>query len=351
VDHERQVKVNILIVKLSAIGDVIHTLPALAGVRRLYPEAHITWIVEEAASDILKGHPHIDRLIVSGRKRWMKDIGQGSFRGPGSEIRSMIRTLRDRPYDLAIDFHGLFKSAVFVLLSGAKRKLGYDSLQEASGLFLNEKIPEDMNMHAVDRYLDFVRYLGLKDPQPEFLIPATEDNERRIDALLEENGIRGDDRFISISPVALWDTKLWEVDRFASLADRIAGELGYKVVLTGADDKTTGSISSLMREQAADLGGKTGIRDLACLYRRARLLVSTDSGPMHLAAAVKTPVVALFGPTDPGRTGPYGEGHTVIMKNLSCQPCFLKKCDTKVCMREISVNDVFRAVEEKVYGR
>jgi heptosyltransferase I len=343
--------VNILIVKLSAIGDVIHTLPALAGLRRLYPGAHITWVVEEAASDIIKGHPQIDRLIISGRKRWLKSFGQGFFREPCSEIRAILKTLRDRPYDLVIDFHGLFKSAIFVFLSGAKRKLGYDSLQEASGLFLNEKIPEDMNKHAVDRYLDFVRYLGLNDPDPEFLIPIEEDNINRVNALLCENAVKENEKFIAISPVALWDTKLWEDDRFASLADRIVGELGYKVVLTGVDGKATGRIKSLMSEQAADLGGKTSLRDLACLYKKAMLLVSTDSGPMHLAAAVGTPVVALFGPTDAKRTGPYGAAHTVITKNLSCQPCFLKKCDTRVCMREISVNDVFNAVKEKVYGR
>ncbi len=341
---------NILIVKLSAIGDVIHTLPALAGLRRLYPEAHITWIIEEAASDLLKGHPQIDRLIVSGRKRWLKAFGHGSFREPWSEIRTILKTLRDRHYDLVIDFHGLFKSAVFVLLSSAKRKLGYDSLQEASGLFLNEKIPEDMNKHAVDRYLDFVRYLGLQNPPPEFLIPVEEDNVKRVNALLREDAIKDDERFIAISSVALWDTKLWEDGRFAALADRIIRELGYRVVLTGADGKDTGRIEALMSEQAADLGGKTSLRDLACVYKRSALLVSTDSGPMHLAAAVGTPVVALFGPTDANRTGPYGEGHTVITKNLPCRPCFLKKCETNICMREISVNDVFEAVKEKVYG-
>ena len=151
---------NILIVKLSAIGDVIHTLPALAALRRCYPDADITWVVEEAAADLLTGHPDLDRVLVFRRKTWMRDLRRGRIAAPLREMHAFLRELRSRPYDLVIDFHGLFKSAVIVLLSGGKRKLGYDSMQEGSGLFYNEKIPEAMEKHAVDRYLDFVRYLA-----------------------------------------------------------------------------------------------------------------------------------------------------------------------------------------------
>ena len=143
---------NILIVKLSAIGDVIHTLPSLAALRRCYPQAHISWAVEEAAADLLADHPMLDRVLVSRRKRWMRDLREGRSRSAVlREIREFLGTLRDRPYDLVIDFHGLFKSAVLVLLSGGRRRLGFDSLQEGSGLVLTERIPEDMGKHAVDR--------------------------------------------------------------------------------------------------------------------------------------------------------------------------------------------------------
>ena len=152
---------NILIVKLSAIGDVIHTLPSLAALRRCYPQAHISWAVEEAAADLLLDHPMLDRVLVSRRKSWVRDLREGRDRAAVlHEIGGFLRTLRDRPYEIVIDFHGLFKSAVLVLLSRGKRRLGYDSLQEGSGLVLSEKIPEDMAKHAVDRYLDFPRHLG-----------------------------------------------------------------------------------------------------------------------------------------------------------------------------------------------
>jgi heptosyltransferase I len=342
--------VNILVIKLSAIGDVIHTLPSVAGLRQRYPEAHITWIIEETASDLIENLPHVDRIIVSSRKRWLREIRQGKIRGPFREMKAMLDLLRDRPYDLVIDFHGLFKSAVFVLLSGGKRKLGFDSMQEMSGLFLNEKIPEDMRKHAVDRYLDFLRYLGAADIKPEFLIPVDEDNQQKVDDLLKSHGVDQHKPFVAISPMALWETKLWQEEKFAELSDRITGELGCRVVMTGNEKGILDRIESLAKRPLVNLGGKTTLRELACIYQRASVLVTTDSGPMHLAAAVRTPVIALFGPTDPVRTGPYGEGHTVINTSLSCRPCFKKACSTKECMRDIDVNDVFLAVKEKVYG-
>ncbi|MDD5170898.1 MAG: glycosyltransferase family 9 protein, partial [Syntrophales bacterium] len=140
---------NILIVKLSAVGDVVHTLPALAALRKTYPQAHITWVIEEAAADIIRDHPLLDQVIVSRRKSWMEAIGKGRVRETFKEIRSFLKGIRDRHYDLVIDFHGLFKSAILVGFAKGSRKLGYNSLQEMSGLFYTEKIPENLNKHAV----------------------------------------------------------------------------------------------------------------------------------------------------------------------------------------------------------
>jgi heptosyltransferase-1 len=370
--------VNILIVKLSAIGDVIHTLPALAALRRLYPAADITWAVEEAAADLLAGHPDLNRVIVSRRKAWLKDLRRGRIALPVRELHAFLAEIRSRSYDLVIDFHGLFKSVVIVALSGGRRRLGYDSLQELSGLFYNEKITEDKGKHAVDRYLDFIAHIAGKEEgatarpaaTPEFRIAIGENQERRIAALLEENAAllaatqeeqRGDaasggkkvkgGRFVAVSPVALLETKLWDNGRFAELCDRIHTELGIGVILTGGEAGPIERIRSQMHTEAVNLGGKTSLRELACLYRQAALLVTTDSGPMHLAAAVGTPVVALFGPTDPARTGPYGPGHRIIRRELPCLPCFQKRCGTKRCMEEIGVEEVFDAVRKMLSGR
>ncbi len=341
---------NILIVKLSAIGDVIHTLPSLAALRKLYPDANITWAIEDASSDLISDHPYLDRVVVSHRKQWIRDLREGRITRPIREIRNFINDLRKQPYDLVIDFHGLIKSAVLVLLSSGKRKLGYDSMQELSALFLNEKIHEDMNKHAVDRYLDFLRYLRADIKDPEFLIPVGEENINRVEELLQRNDIDRKDRFVAVSPIALWDAKLWADERFAGLCDRIAEELKVRIIFTGSEHDKLEHIQSLMKTSSVNLGGKTTLRDLAYLYKRSALLITTDSGPMHLAAAMGTPVIALFGPTDPSRTGPYGKGHVVIRKELSCSPCFLKKCDSMECMYGITIEEVFHDVREKLSG-
>lgn len=338
---------NLLIVKLSAVGDVIHTLPSLAALRRLYPEAHITWLVEEGASDLIAGHPYLDRVLVSKRKTWLKDLRRGrGVRRTLKEVKTFLEDLRDRPYDIVIDFHGLLKSAFLVFLARGKRKLGYDSLQEMSGWFYNEKIFEDMGKHAILRYLDFVVHLGGDPENPEFHVPVSEENRTRVDRLLGERGIGPGDPFVAVNPVAYWDTKLWETEKFGELCRRMAGDLGTPVVLTGSrGDGILREISEGCPE-AVNLAGETTLRDLAEIYGRARLVVTTDSGPMHLAAAMGTPAVALFGPTDPRRTGPFGENHVVIRKDLPCSPCLLKKCERRACMKEITVAEVLEAVRD-----
>ncbi len=338
---------NILIVKLSAIGDVIHTLPSLAALRKLYPEAHITWVVEEAAAGLLKNHPLLDAVLISRRKSWIKSLRKGEFSLPLREVRAFLQELRQHSYDLVIDFHGLLKSAVIVLLSGSQRKLGYDSLQELSGLFYNEKIPEDMNKHAVDRYLDFPRYLGAKIAKAQFILPSDNAAQAKVQSLLAKHHLENK-KFIAVNPVAYWETKLWGDEKFARLADSIKTKLNIEVVFTGSEKESIEKITARMQNKAVNLAGETTLPELAYLYQKALLLITTDSGPMHLAAAVGTPVVALFGPTDPQRTGPYGEGHTVMRTDLPCSPCLLKKCPTTKCMQDILPEQVMASIEEKL---
>ena len=336
---------NILIVKLSAIGDVIHTLPSLSALRRLYPDAHITWVVEEAASDLVLNHPDLDRVLIFRRKSWITDLKAGRLKAAWEGFKAFRSQLQDRPYDLVIDFHGLFKSSAVVFLSKGKRKLGYDSWQELSGLFLNEKIPEDMNKHAVDRYLDFPRHLGAQIEKAEFVVPVTPEITSRVDTLLQRLKL-GKKKFIVVSPVALWDTKLWDDRKFAALADDIQQKLKLPVVFTGHSKALLDNITSRMVTETVNLGGQTSLTELACLFSNALMVVTTDSGPMHLAAAAGTPVIALFGPTDPARTGPYGPGHTVVSAQLECRPCFKKKCPTIRCMEDIAPQQVFAAVQK-----
>ena len=340
---------NILIVKLSAIGDVIHTLPSLNALRHLYPDAHITWVVEEEAADLVVNHPQLDRVIIFRRKSWINKIKAGQFRQALRDARLFLARLHSRRYDLVVDFHGLFKSSIIVCLSRGKRKLGYDSWQELTRLFLNDRIPEDMNKHAVDRYLDFPRHLGGEIGKPEFIVPIPPEAIAKSRALLDLHHLEAK-KYIAVNPIALWDTKLWDDQKFAALADAISQRLNIPVVFTGRDKESLDKITLKMATKGINIGGQTTLPGLACIYQDALAVITTDSGPMHLAAAVGTPVIALFGPTDPARTGPYGANHIIIRAGLSCSPCFLKKCPTRKCMEDIMPEQVLEAVKLMVNG-
>jgi len=337
---------NILIIKMSAIGDVIHTLPALNALREHFPDAHITWLVEEAASDIVKSHQALDRVLISKRQQWIKGLlGAQCLQNIEEAIR-FVRELRDTIYDLVIDFQGLMKSAAMVGLCRAKKKIGYGMTREFSYIVLNDRMPPfDMDKHAVFRYLNLVKYLGVKAHDVKFDIPLGEQEGSRIMSMLRQSGW-DNQSVVVINPVAKWDSKLWDADNFSRLADRIVSKLGCVVVFTGSeeDKKEIARIISRMHNPCIDFSGRIDLRHLAALYKMSRCLVSTDTGPMHLSAAVGTPVVALFGPTAPWRTGPFGEGHEIIRADLSCSPCFKKKCDSVECMELISVEQVIASI-------
>ncbi len=338
---------KILIIKLSAIGDVVQTLPALEAIKKNYPDSEITWVVEEAAAGILEGHPLIDHVLASRRKEWFLELKNPFtvIRGLG-HIISFVRELRGTHYDIAIDFQGLLKSGILIGLARADRKIGFDRSRELSFIFLNEKLPPyDVEKHALERYLDVARYLGATDPSPECTLPI--DQERKtIKNRLE--GIREQGRMlIVVNPVARWATKLWPEKNFAELADRLIREKKATVIFTGSgeDRALNDRILSMMGEKAVNWAGKTTLKELAALATLSNIFITTDTGPMHLAAAAGTRVIALFGPTAPWRTGPYGPSHAIIRTSIDCSPCYLRQCDINVqCMSGISVEEVMRKI-------
>jgi 3-deoxy-D-manno-octulosonic-acid transferase/heptosyltransferase-1 len=347
---------NILIVKTSAIGDVTHTLPALHCLRRHYPRARITWLVEEAAAELLAGHRGLDRVLVSRRKRWSAALGcgAGAARQAAAEALAFVGALRDTRYDLLLDFQGLLKSGVLVALARAERKVGFGrgmAHAEGSWLFLNERIPAvDMDIHALDRELHLLRAIGVATPEVVFDLPISESHRQKVAKLLERGGLDHRRPLVAINPQATWPTKLWFEDRFAELADRLQ-ERGCAVVFTGspADRPVIARISGGMKRAPLNLAGETSLLELAALYQASRVVVSTDTGPMHIAAAAGARVVAIFGATAPWRTGPWGDQHLVLRTELDCGPCLKKSCERDLaCMRGISVEMVERAVAEKL---
>ncbi|MCD6271357.1 MAG: lipopolysaccharide heptosyltransferase I [Deltaproteobacteria bacterium] len=341
---------NILIVKLSAIGDVIHTLPSLNALRKRYPAAKITWLVEEAASDFVKGHRALDRVIVSKRKKWIKGLFSASFLENFHELLNFVKELRDTKYDLIIDFQTLMKSGILVALAKGKRKAGYGKgmeHMEHSYIFLDERIPPvDMNNHAILRNLMLLESLGIKSQKIQYDLPVFEEDREKTADLLKTTGLIVSKPVVAVNPVAKWETKLWDNKKFAKLGDRLVKDYGAEIIFTGSKDDlpVIEDIISHMQTKAANMAGKTTLKMLAAVFEQADLVISTDTGPMHVAAATGTPVVAIFGPTAPWRTGPFGSMHQVVRAELECSPCFKRKCNSVDCMRNISVDQVLSAV-------
>ena len=337
---------SILIIKLSAIGDVVHSLPVLEVLRKSYPYARIDWIVEEAASGIVEGHPAADDIIISRRKTWRRTLASATAIVSAGNVLRFVRNLRSTHYDLVIDLQGLFKSGILAGLARGGRKVGMDGSREGAGLFLGEPpVPVGRDIHAIDRYLNLAAYLGCDISTWDGRLPVAAADRTGAARLLEEAGL-DNVPFVTVNPIARWETKLWLPGRFSRLCDRIIDETGCRVVFTGGgpDREYVDGIIEDMDHAAVNLAGRTGLRELACICERSKLLITTDTGPRHIAAAMKCPVVALFGPTDPRRTGPYGAGHRVVRAGIPCSPCFKKRCGDPRCMTGIAVGAVFEEV-------
>jgi 3-deoxy-D-manno-octulosonic-acid transferase/heptosyltransferase-1 len=346
---------NILIVKMSAIGDVVHTLPALNALRVRFPDAHIAWLVEEAASSLVEGHQALDRVLISKRKRWVKGLLTSQCPDNVKEMTSFIKQLTDTDYDLILDFQSLLKSSILITLAKGKRKIGFDrgmEHAELSHLFLNERVPPvDMEIHALTRGMMLLHAsLGIQNKEITFNLPVQDVHRDSAKKLLVEHGVKRGRPFVMIHPVARWETKLWSSRRFSTLTDRLIEQYDAKVVFTGSrqDRHMIHEIISNMKGDAANLAGETTLKMLAALYEKSDFVISTDTGPMHLAAAVGTPVVALFGPTAPWRTGPFGSDHQIIRAGLECSPCFKRSCQTVECMAQISVENVLEGAQKIV---
>lgn len=261
-------------------------------------------------------------------------------------IAGFFSELRDRRYDIAIDFQGLFKSGLLIGLSHASRKIGFDRTREFSYLFLNERLPAyDIEKHALQRYLDVARYLGAHDPAPTCTLPIEHEMSRmrQRTAVIKKAG----ELLVVINPVARWKTKLWGESNFAELADRLVLEKKAEVIFTGsaADRDVNRRIISRMKQSAENWAGETSLKELAALAALSDLFITTDTGPMHLAAASGAKVLALFGPTAPWRTGPYGKSAITVRTGIECSPCFKRKCEDNIkCMEGISVEDVMSKI-------
>ena len=342
---------RILFVKLGSIGDVVHTLPALAAVRAAVPGAKISWVVERRAAEILRDNPLLETLIeidTKGLRRWPLS---------GETLpatRRQLRRLRASPFDLSIDFQGLLKSALVSRLSGARRRIGFsrEHLREPAGRFLlTETVKVPARLHVIHKNLALASgALGVKLPTAsgtlEFPLHVSPAHEREADAAVQAAG----ERFTILNPGGGWPTKLWDAARFGELADALLVRHGLRSVVTyGPGERELAERVVASSRAGAATAASPSLKGFYALARRAAVYVGGDTGPTHLAVAAGAPVVGLFGPTEWWRNGsPRDEDICVERTDIGCRAdCHRRACSRWVCM-EVGVNEVAAAVGERL---
>ncbi len=327
---------KILIVKPSALGDIVHSLPFLAAVKKKFPHAEIDWVVAHGLHKFLEGHPMIDRLWVIKKDQWKKP---GHLKDTFKEINDLRMGLKTSRYDVAIDLSGLLRSGMITWFSKAKIKLGFKESDEGSPFFYTHKIHGSMNIHAIDRYLEIARFMGCVVDKIEYPFAPYDPSPPILNKLPPQ--------YVVMTPSAGKPANRWPAEKFGRLCAKL--ELPVVVIASATEADIAAEVVAHANGKAISLAGRTGLKDLIALIAKASYFVCNDTGPMHIAAALNIPVFAVFGPANPVRTGPYGTIHTIIQKKMDCAPCYAKyPCSHFRCMNELRVEDVFRIIDQRI---
>jgi heptosyltransferase-1 len=360
---------KILLIKLSALGDVVHTIPALNKLRRRYPNARIDWLVTPGIAELLRHNPAINNVIEFLRDEWSEPWRPA----PYVSAARLIAQLRSAEYDLVIDLQGQLRSAVFAFTSGAPVRIGFDKPRPDAFTSLSRIIPEEarkhawkgaregswlaytdtiplptLDIHPVERYLGIGPMLGLDDGPADFSFPIPHEATARIDGLLDYYEI-AKAKIAIVAPGTVWETKQWRADAFAEVSRNLLQQK-FAVVLIGSEGERSlcEEIASLA-PGAVSLAGETALSELAALISRAAICVTNDSGPMHLAVALDRPVVSVFGPTDPVWAGPYRQPDSVVRAGVPCSPCYLRRLrecpNGHACIQQVTAATVVTRIK------
>lgn len=308
---------RIALVKLSSLGDVVHALPVAATLRARLPGAHLAWIVERREAAVLAGHPALDEIIAVDTRQWRRARAPGEIAAAVRAVRALAGRLRAAAFDVAVDLQGLLKSGVLAALTRAPLRVGFAAgrcRERASACFTNRRVtPPPEARHVVDQYLALLAPLGVAEPVREFRLPADPETEAAIGDFFAAAGLKPRDGVVALNPGAGRADKRWPVPRFAELAGQLAAAGRQVVVVWGpGEEGAARAIVAGARSPRVVLAPPTDLRALIAALRRASVLVAADTGPLHIAAALGTPCVGLYGPTSAERNGPYGEGHRTL---------------------------------------
>jgi lipopolysaccharide heptosyltransferase I len=325
---------RILIARLSAVGDCIHTTPVATALRKHFPKAFIAWVVQGGTAGLLESHPAIDRIIAV-KKNWL--------RSP-QEVAGLRSKLRSLQFDVAIDPQSLSKSAIAAWLSGAPRRIGFARPQgrELAPLLNNQTIVPAA-AHVVDRYLELVRPLGVAPGSVQFELSASAASKQFADNTIDELHLRAG--FAAINPGAGWDSKLWPAERYGKVARHLGEKLQLPSLALWSGDREKSWAETIVARSGghAVMAPSTTLPQLGALVAAARMLVGADTGPLHLAAAMGTPCVGLYGPTRPEECGPYGAGHVAVQAYFQDGTSRQRRGSDNSAMQAITVEMVCQA--------
>ena len=332
---DRAHSMKILVRSTNWIGDAVMTTPAMGSVRAAFPSSEIVLAANPVVSELMNPHPFCDRVIVYDKR--------GPHRGIGG-LWKFCRLLAMERFDMAILFQNAIEAAIMVKLAGIKTRAGYGT--DGRGILLTHAIrvtKEVRRLHHTQYYTNMLAELGIPNAGQELRLQCTDEEMRWA------GGVLGPGKWAAINPGAAYGSaKRWYPERFGQVADALASDFGYESLLVGGPGEASigSEIESRMRSKPLNLIGGTSVRQLMALLASVQLVITNDSGPMHMAAAFGRPIVALFGPTDHSTTSPLCSRFSLVRKETECAPCLKRQCPTDHrCMADISVNDVLHAVE------
>tara|TARA_A100001037_G_C15153857_1_gene641877 strand:+ start:2597 stop:3667 length:1071 start_codon:yes stop_codon:yes gene_type:complete len=347
-------KRRFLIIRLGAIGDIIHSLPIASAIKDFMPSAEIVWIVESIYAEILHGNPDIDQILTVDSKLLRTKINLNSISG----FLGSLKELKNIAPDVAIDPQGLIKSGFLSFISRAKIRVGFEQnlCRERANAFFSNKYaaPSDLKSHVIKKNLSLLEPLKIPIPEhKDFRFPLIENRDEfeKAESFYVENNLKSNGPILIVHPGGGWITKQWDPSRFAKVADFWVNLTKGRVLFSwGPGEKElVEKILNLMNEDGL-LFPFCSIREIISLIRRGDFFLGGDTGPSHLAAALGLDCITLMGPTDPERNRPWGDKNMILYHSLACSECYLRKCDFIECMSLISVKEVENALE-KSWGR
>jgi heptosyltransferase-1 len=334
---------RVLIIKMSALGDIIHALPVAAALGETYPHLEISWFVEAPLAPLLTGNPYLKEVISLPKYRGQDLRRMHCLRDVGRHLRAV----RHRRFDLTLDLQGLTKSATVAYASGAKLRFGYHWLREVARMVERPVPHRPESIHIVDQYLDVARFLGARVDRPQFPFHIPDADKAAVDVMLRAENIGADTPFVALNPASAKAIKQWGAERYAALSDALSEQHGLPSVLVTADNAVAADVIRAAKRPIVSLAGRTNLKQLAYVLQRSAVHVCGDTGSGHLAAALGRPVVSIIGPTDPERVCPYGQRANTLSRREKCgAACDWHRCEFAHprCLDAISVAEVTERV-------